>query len=158
MVTPPAGETINLLSNQTINKTITLNGSWNTSNLGIVVFVQNSNTKEVYQSEFITYNELGITDLAEDNNEIPATYNLFQNYPNPFNPSTTIEYEIPKEEQVVLKVYNVLGKEVAELVNTNKSAGKYNVNFNSKNLASGVYYYTIRAGEFFQSRKLVLLK
>lgn len=158
MVTPPTGESINFSSNQTINKTITLNGAWNTNNLGIVVFIQNSSTKEVYQSEFITYNELGVTGINEENNVIPVSYNLYQNYPNPFNPLTTIEYEIPKEEHVFLKVYNVLGSEVAELENTIKSAGKYKINFNAENLASGVYYYTIQAGEFFKSRKFVLLK
>ena len=158
MVTPPTGESINLSSSQTINKTVSLNSLWNTSNLGIVVFVQNSTTKEVYQSEFITYNELGVTGIEDENNLVPASYSLSQNYPNPFNPSTTIEYEIPKEEHVVLKVYNVLGSEVAELVNSNKSAGNYKINFNGKNLASGVYYYIIRAGEFFESRKFVLLK
>ncbi|KAB2843210.1 MAG: Omp28-related outer membrane protein [Melioribacteraceae bacterium] len=157
MVTPSAGENIELSSNQTISKTVTLNSAWNTNNLGILVFVQNSSTKEVYQSEFVTYNELGTTGV-EENNSIPLSYNLFQNYPNPFNPSTAIEYEIPKEEHVVLKVYNLLGREIAELVNSNKSAGKYKINFNAKNLASGVYYYSIQAGEFIQSRKFILLK
>lgn len=158
MVTPPTGEAIDLSSSQTINKTISLNGAWNTNNLGIVVFVQNSTTKEVYQSEFITYNELGVTGIEGENKTIPESYSLFQNYPNPFNPSTTIEYEIPKEEHVVLKVYNVLGSEVAELVNSIKSAGNYKINFNAENLASGVYYYTIHAGNFLKSLKLILLK
>ena len=158
MITSPTGESIDLSSNTTVSKTITLDEIWNLDRLGVVVFVQNSSTKEIYQSEFITYSELGVTGVEAENNSVPVSYNLSQNYPNPFNPSTTIEYEIPSEEHVVLKIYNVLGKEIKELVNSNKGAGKYRVNFNGEGLASGIYYYTIRAGKFVQSRKLVLLK
>jgi len=90
--------------------------------------------------------------------EIPATYDLAQNFPNPFNPSTTIRYQIPQDGIVTLKIYDILGSEVATLVNEEKIAGKYEVNFNASVLASGVYIYKIQAGSFINSKKMILLK
>ncbi len=90
--------------------------------------------------------------------EIPTAYNLAQNYPNPFNPSTTIRYQIPKGGIVTLKIYDILGSEVTTLVNEEKIAGVYEVNFNASSLASGVYIYKIQAGEFVNSKKMILLK
>ncbi len=89
---------------------------------------------------------------------LPTKFELWQNYPNPFNPTTTIQYVIPKAEHVTLKVYDELGKEVTTLVNENKEAGQYRVSFNGSNLASGIYYYRITAGEFTEVKKLMLLK
>jgi tartrate-resistant acid phosphatase type 5 len=83
---------------------------------------------------------------------------LMQNYPNPFNPSTEIKYTIPKSGFVTIKVYNLLGREVATLVNEEKAAGNYSVTFNGANLSSGVYFYTMQEGDFLQTKKLVLLK
>jgi uncharacterized protein YegP (UPF0339 family) len=85
-------------------------------------------------------------------------YELQQNYPNPFNPSTIISYQIPQNSFVTLKVYNILGNEVATLVNEQQIAGKYNFNFKANNLASGVYIYKLTAGGFTSVRKLTLLK
>jgi hypothetical protein len=90
--------------------------------------------------------------------EIPNTFRLGQNYPNPFNPSTTIKYGLPKNSFVTLKVYDILGREVTTLVNENKMAGTYQVNFNASNLASGIYFYTIKAGDFSQTKKMLLVK
>jgi hypothetical protein len=90
--------------------------------------------------------------------EIPATYDLAQNFPNPFNPSTTIRYQIPQDGIVTLKIYDILGAEVKTLVNEQKLAGKYEVNFNASSLASGVYIYKIQAGSFINSKKMILLK
>jgi hypothetical protein len=92
------------------------------------------------------------------NNEIPTEYNLYQNYPNPFNPTTTIKYSVKEAGIVTLKVYDILGKEIRTLVNETKSPGEYTANFDASSLPSGVYIYTIRAGTFNASRKLVLLK
>lgn len=89
---------------------------------------------------------------------IPTSYDLAQNYPNPFNPSTTIRYQLPQDGIVTLKIYDVLGSEIATLVNEEKVAGKYEVNFNASSLASGVYIYKIQAGEFVSSKKMMLLK
>ena len=88
----------------------------------------------------------------------PSEFLLSQNYPNPFNPSTTISYHLPVNSFVSLKVYNVLGNEVATLVNEQKQAGKYQINFNASDLGSGVYFYTLKAGESVQSKKMILLK
>ena len=90
-------------------------------------------------------------------NEIPADYSI-TNYPNPFNPTTTINYQLPENGFVTLRVYDLLGKEVATLVNENKSAGYYKVNFDASKLTSGVYIYTINAGNYIQSRKMLLTK
>ncbi|MCC7158342.1 MAG: S8 family serine peptidase [Ignavibacteria bacterium] len=90
--------------------------------------------------------------------EIPNYFSLSQNYPNPFNPSTTIKFSLPKAELVTLKVYDVLGKEVAVLVNEMKEPGFYNVDFNGSNMASGIYFYRIEAGEFSAVKKLMLIK
>jgi hypothetical protein len=89
---------------------------------------------------------------------IPIVYDLAQNYPNPFNPSTTIRYQIPQDGIVTLKIYDILGSEVATLVNDEKVAGKYEVNFNASSLASGVYIYKIQSGDFLSSKKMLLLK
>ena len=100
---------------------------------------------------------------VEDNINLPAKFFLHQNYPNPFNPSTKINYTIPVLETghaplVQLSVYAVLGNEVAVLVNEEKSAGNYEVHFNGKGLASGVYFYRLSAGGFVQTKKMVLLR
>ena len=90
--------------------------------------------------------------------ELPTGFSLAQNYPNPFNPTTAISYQLPAYSHVSLKVYDVLGKEVATLVNENKPAGNYKVEFNANNLVSGIYFYTMQAGAFVQTKKLILLK
>jgi subtilisin-like proprotein convertase family protein len=89
---------------------------------------------------------------------IPNYYSLSQNYPNPFNPVTKITYTLPKSGNVELKVYDILGREVATLVNEVKPAGIYDVNFNASNLASGIYFYRIKAGDFSSIKKMVLVK
>lgn len=95
---------------------------------------------------------------AVNNNEIPARFTLWQNYPNPFNPATNIKYQIPKESLVKITIYDVLGKNVATLVNEKKNAGSYEIEFNASNLASGLYFYKIEAGEFSDVKKMMLIK
>ncbi len=89
---------------------------------------------------------------------VPNEYRLAQNYPNPFNPSTRIEFSIPRESNVLLKVYNLLGEEVATLVDEHRTAGNYSVDMNAARLTTGVYYYTLTAGSYVQTRKMVLMK
>jgi len=93
---------------------------------------------------------------------IPVDYKLYQNYPNPFNPKTTIQYSIANEELVILKVYDLLGTEVAILVNEEKLPGKYEINWNASTeagrLPSGVYFYRLQAGSFIVTKKMILLK
>ena len=92
-------------------------------------------------------------------NTIAEDYSLMQNYPNPFNPVTNIRFSLPKISNVTLKVYSAEGKEVAVLVNNEiVNAGTKEVSFNASNLASGVYFYTITAGDFRETKKMLLLK
>ena len=105
--------------------------------------------------------KIGMVDeslAADDNDTSPKEYQLSQNYPNPFNPLTVINYQVPKEGMVTIKIYNVLGKEIATLVNEYKKSGRYHTEFNGSGIASGVYIYRIQAGEYTASRKMVLLK
>lgn len=88
----------------------------------------------------------------------PNKFALEQNYPNPFNPSTTITFSIPQKSEVSVKIFDILGKEITTLVNETKDAGKYDVNFNASNLASGVYFYSIKAGNFNETKKMTLIK
>jgi len=88
----------------------------------------------------------------------PATFALYQNYPNPSNPTTTISYELPDKSFVSLKVYDILGNEVATLVSQNENGGSYSVKFDGSRFASGVYFYRLTAGNFVSAKKLIILK
>jgi hypothetical protein len=104
--------------------------------------------------------EWGVTVGIEefDNSIIPEGYSLDQNYPNPFNPSTTIEFSLPKSEFVELKVYNILGKKAATLVANKLNQGNHTYTFDGKNLASGIYYYQLTAGDYREVKKMIILK
>lgn len=93
-----------------------------------------------------------------ENNEIPVKFYLSQNFPNPFNPVTKISYGVAKSANVSIKIYNLLGKEMVTLVNEYQQAGNYFVNFNSANLATGVYFYKIKAGDFTETRKMTVIR
>jgi hypothetical protein len=93
-----------------------------------------------------------------DENISVNEYGLLQNYPNPFNPSTKITYSIPERGNVTLKVFDLLGGEIAELVNGEIEAGSYEINFDASSMTSGVYFYRIQARGFVQTRKMILLK
>ncbi|MCJ7555050.1 MAG: T9SS type A sorting domain-containing protein, partial [Ignavibacteriaceae bacterium] len=104
-----------------------------------------------------------IVAIEDAKKNFPNEYQLHQNYPNPFNPNTVISYQLPVSGLVSLKVYDILGNEVATLVNEYRPAGKYNVEFHShsgnvRNLSSGVYFYTIKAGSFVETKKMILLR
>ncbi len=99
-----------------------------------------------------------VTGSEENITNIPKEYKLGQNYPNPFNPMTTISYSIPKNDFVTLKVYDLLGKEVAGLVSEYKQAGEYNFDFDGSLLQSGVYFYKLQSGEFSATKKMMLIK
>jgi lysophospholipase L1-like esterase len=90
--------------------------------------------------------------------QIIKSYALWQNYPNPFNPSTNISFSLPEREFVTLKVYNILGQEVMTLINEVKAAGEYHIKFNGKGLVSGTYFYELKAGDFSEKKKMILLK
>jgi photosystem II stability/assembly factor-like uncharacterized protein len=99
-----------------------------------------------------------ITGVTPISSEVPSSYSLSQNYPNPFNPVTKINYELPKSGLVTMKVYDVLGQEVATLVNEVKNAGTYNVEFNGASLSSGIYFYKLESNGFSDIKKMMLIK
>ena len=95
---------------------------------------------------------------VEYKSELPTGYELKQNYPNPFNPSTTLSFVIGHKSFVSLKVFDILGNEIAKIVNEEKPAGEYEVAFNAAGLPSGVYFYSLKAGDYSDTKKLILLK
>ena len=99
-----------------------------------------------------------IVGVEDELNEVPTDFVLAQNYPNPFNPVTTIKYQIPHRSNVSLKIYDLLGNEVADLVNEEQEVGFYDAEFNAATLSSGIYFYRLQAGDFIQTKKMILLK
>lgn len=108
--------------------------------------------------EFEVFNIDSLSSSNDDKENFPLQFSLSQNYPNPFNPNTTIQYQLPKNEFVTLKIYDVLGSEVSTLVNEYKSSGNYKLNFDASNLSSGVYIYTIRSADNVLSKKMILMR
>ena len=121
--------------------------TWNDSRYGSI---------DIYTQQVSSNGVLGQITSVSENEVIPSQFLLNQNYPNPFNPSTIIEYQVSSISHVTLKVYDVLGNEVATLVNVEKPAGSYEVSFNASELTSGVYFYKIKAGNFIETKKMIL--
>lgn len=99
-----------------------------------------------------------VTEIKENNTDIPGTFKLYQAYPNPFNPTTVIMYDLPRKSYVYLAIYDILGREVRILVSGDKPAGTHRLTFNAGALPSGVYFYRLTAGTFAQTDKFVLIK
>ncbi len=149
------------------NSIVVLNTNVNFSDSMYIVRINNvlgSDGKHITKdaiASFVNDPNVGVTE-----NELPIEFSLEQNFPNPFNPTTTIEYSIPNvgannfssQQHVQLKIYDVLGREVATLVNKEQTAGKYSVKFDASQLNSGVYFYTLRAGSFISTKKMILMK
>ena len=112
---------------------------------GIILVTTNGGVTEIKDKEYNSTRKL-------------TDYKLNQNYPNPFNPTTDINYSVPKAGLVTITVYDILGRQVASLVNKEKPAGSYNVEFNASKLSSGVYFYRMQAGNFIQTKKLIIIK
>ena len=160
------------VSNQSINANFQHTGMWYDYLTGDSLNVVNPNAVINFApGEYHIYTDVKlpvpdldvVTDVKKNDNSIITDYKLFQNYPNPFNPTTTISYSIPSvgtghAPTVQLKIYDILGRDVATLVNKEQSSGNYIVTFNASRLASGIYFYTLRAGDFVQTKKLVLMK
>ena len=115
-----------------------------------------SNDEVFWYDSFIVVVEEA-TDIEKENN-LPVEFSLGQNFPNPFNPTTKINYSIPEQSYVTLKVFDVLGREVKTLVNKEQPVGNFEVEFNASDFTSGIYFYRIQAGEFVESKKMVLMK
>jgi hypothetical protein len=112
-------------------------------------------------SLFITSGFLPGADYVVDVDEqtpLPIEYQLYQNYPNPFNPTTTIAFDLPKTGVVSIRVYNILGQEVTNVLDEEKEAGRHKMVFNASQLASGAYFYRIQAGSFVQTKKMLILR
>ena len=165
------------------NKTATLTGTGKINNQGnfgfllvakdqpdklrIVIWDKNDGERIVYdnlnpqsiQGAIVMHNKIILS--KEGDEEIltaPVEFALAQNYPNPFNPTTSINYSIPEAGNVELKVYDILGNEVATLVNETKSPGSYVADFNASSFASGIYIYSLRTNNFVQTKKMILMK
>ena len=121
------------------------------------MFFADANNGWVVSENGIIMKYNGVTGI-NDNSKTPKSFALLQNFPNPFNPSTTINFVIQKKSQVNLSVFNTLGVKVAELVNGNRNAGEYQVDFNASGLPSGVYLYKLITGNFSSSNKMIILK
>ncbi|WP_348343253.1 T9SS type A sorting domain-containing protein, partial [Ignavibacterium sp.] len=128
---------------------------------GLYVSGQFTHAGDKYSNMIALYTDF-TTSVPEEEFILPSEYFLSQNYPNPFNPTTKIKYSIPNVgsglAQTVLKVYDVLGNEVATLVDEEKPAGSYEINFDASELSSGIYFYKLQAGLFVETRKMVLLR
>ena len=119
-------------------------------------FLEATDTTVVLLEEWpLTGNPVGVEEI---DGQIPSDYTLAQNFPNPFNPSTKIRYTVPVQANVSLRIYDVLGKEVAELINAEQSAGTYEATFDASQLSSGIYFYKLDAGNVTISKKMMLLK
>jgi phosphatidylserine/phosphatidylglycerophosphate/cardiolipin synthase-like enzyme len=158
------GENVSL--DQTV---ITGSHNWSssaeTSNNENTIFVHSNRIANLYLQEFkARYLEAGgsdqidITDVQKEGDNIPAEFSLAQNYPNPFNPATTIKFSIPKAGMVEISIYDVLGREVKELYNDFTSAGTFTIQFNADGLASGMYIYRLKIDNFNISKKMILMK
>ncbi|MCY7363592.1 MAG: T9SS type A sorting domain-containing protein [Ignavibacteria bacterium] len=143
------------------NEPIDLNWSDDASKLKtkIFVFENNKNIEITNTGNYKTETD-GVTGNGENEitTSLPTEFSLSQNYPNPFNPSTVINYELPSSNFVTLKIYDLVGKEVATLMNEKLDAGRYSAKFNGSNLSSGMYFYKISAGNFTFVKKMVLIK
>lgn len=139
----------------------TVRGAGTTTEAKSYAFVDNTaqNGKFYYRLKQVDFNgSVNYSNIVEVVKDKPTTFELAQNYPNPFNPTTTINYQLPISALVTLKVYDVVGREVATLVNARQEAGRYDVNFNATSLSSGVYFYRLQAGSFVQTKKMMLVK
>ncbi|RPI14015.1 MAG: T9SS C-terminal target domain-containing protein [Ignavibacteriae bacterium] len=132
----------------------------NVSNDASAVYVSGTSVGSGTGFDFITvkYTQPPITAINQNGNNIPDKFSLYESYPNPFNPSTNIKFDLPQNTMVKLVVYDINGREVATLVNNEMQAGSYVYNWNASNLASGAYFFRINAGDFTDTKKMMLVK
>jgi len=133
--------------------------TWHYYNIPISTFYKDSTYLiGIYKDgEFLGDTLFSLTGIDESITS-PANYHLSQNYPNPFNPTTTLSYQIPRAGFILFRVYDILGREVATLVNEEKPVGWYEVEFDGTGFASGIYFYRLQAGNFIETKKMILLR
>lgn len=158
MVSDAAGETFTIAANETksFERAFALNSTWKDSNCTIVAFIQVLETKSILQAGVRPVSDMLLNVSAES--IVPHGFVLAQNYPNPFNPTTTIRYSIPSSARVKLTVHDLLGREIAVLVDKEQQAGWDEVQWDAGGFSSGIYYYTIQAGNVVQSKKMSIIK
>ncbi len=135
-----------------------LNSSWTPWDYVVSLADSAGNDYSYWGHSFTFARKLIVTEVASEKGNVPETYSLSQNYPNPFNPSTTIRYGLPIRSEVVLTVFNTLGQQVAHLVQEEQGAGHYEVRFDGTGISGGMYFYRIRAGEFVETRRMLVLR
>jgi predicted GH43/DUF377 family glycosyl hydrolase len=121
------------------------------------LYISSNDTSQLIKKIVLT-GQSTATDVEKNSSALPLRFDLSQNFPNPFNPTTVINYSVPKAGFVNITVYDLLGREVKTLVSEEKAAGNYTVQFSGSSLASGIYFYRMQAGDFMQSKKMILLK
>ena len=141
-------------------------GSW-ASALGVTSVIKDGDLYRMWLSGLpdffpfpgrIGYATAPVITGADEKPQILNEFNLHQNYPNPFNPSTKIKYSIINKAMVIIKVYDILGNEIKTLVNEEKTIGNYEIEFDGRNLSSGIYLYRMQAGNFSDTKKLILIR
>lgn len=152
-VTTNSGLNWTQLSDEAGNRIFSITANTSYVYCGTSAYQQNGDhTSGVYR------HNLSIITNVQNISEIPSTFRLFQNYPNPFNPVTTISFDVPKVSLVKISVYDITGREVSVIVNENMQAGSYERQWDGSSFSSGVYFYKITAGDFVQSKKMLLIK
>ena len=142
------------LGNGTYQATITAPIAVGTDTISALI-ISGTDSVSIFWNAIIIY----INPTSADENKIsPDMFYLYQNYPQPFNPSTTIKFQIPKTSFVSLKIFDALGREIATLINEEKQVGTFEVQFDGSDLASGIYFYTLKAGEYTNTKKMSLIK
>ncbi|NNJ53036.1 MAG: T9SS type A sorting domain-containing protein [Ignavibacteriaceae bacterium] len=122
------------------------------------IIITSINNSSIVDTSYASFSIIPPSEVETEKEVLAEEYSISQNYPNPFNPSTIISYQIPENSFVSLIVFDVLGNEVATLINENKQPGSYEVTFNAANLPSGVYFYTLKSGDFINTKKMLLIK
>jgi len=159
MLTGSSGESFSIAKGESkkIVKRVTLYPGWVDEKMYAVVFIQSNSSKTVYQSEMKSLTFFLPTLVSRVNN-VPNLFLLDQNYPNPFNPSTNIRFSLATEGETSLRIYNLLGNEVATLVSERLSSGTYDVRFDGSDLSTGMYFYRLHSNGSSTTRKMHLIK
>lgn len=166
MVNEPTGENLNSNNIWNLNQTLTknvvtvLDPEWVSANCKLITFVYKDSSILALANveQALEERVAGTVGISGNSEEIPNEYSLSQNYPNPFNPATSIKFYLPEDGKVSFKVYDIFGKEVENYVDGFLNKGIYNVQFDGTNLSSGIYFYTFKAGNYFDKKKMVLVK